>query len=267
ISRSASDGRSVSCGSRGLVPKSCSSRSFREPSTASSCGSARSSCSLPRGCSKYRRRPKRRPRSWPIAYSSAFRSPTPYRGSMTSARLEIDLEAIRANAGAIARFVAPAQFAAVIKANAYGHGIVEVARALEGRIARFCVYELAEAVVLRDAGIQTPILIMGPIEAKDLDLAHACDAQITLWDTEQYARQVASVARRRKKPFSIHVKIETGVVRLGLPPANAAEAFAQYARTPELAIDGAFSHLAAAEELDSDFTLVQLARFQEAIRR
>lgn len=185
---------------------------------------------------------------------------------MMSARLEIDLDAIRANAAAIAEFVKPARFGAVVKANGYGHGIAEVARALEGRVARFCVYEVAEAVALRDAGIASPILIMGPIEPGDLDVAHACDATITLWDTDAYARRVASVARRRKSPFPVHVKIESGVTRLGLAPKQARSAFEQYARTPELRVDGAYSHLAAAEELDSDFTLVQLARFEDATR-
>ena len=181
------------------------------------------------------------------------------------ARLEIDLQAIRANAEAIARFVAPARFAAVVKANAYGHGIVEVARALDDLVARFCVYEVAEAVVLREAGIKAPILIFGPIEPTDLDAAHACNAEITLWDTAAYARRVAGVARRRAAPFRVHVKVETGVTRLGLEPARVADAVAEYLRTPELLIDGAYSHLAAAEELDSDFTLVQLERFTGAL--
>ena len=182
------------------------------------------------------------------------------------ARLEIDLDAIRANAEAIARFVAPARFAAVVKANGYGHGLVEVASALDERVARFCVYALEEAVQLREAGIRSPILVMGPIEPGDLEVAHACDVQITLWDQEAYARRVASVARRRRRPFSVHVKIETGVTRMGLAPANAPQAIENFVRTPELALDGAYSHLAAAEELDSDFTLVQLGRFVEAVR-
>ncbi|MGH7327638.1 MAG: alanine racemase, partial [Polyangiaceae bacterium] len=87
---------------------------------------------------------------------------------MMLARLEIDLGAIRANAEAIARFVAPARFAAVVKANGYGHGIIEVARAVDQQVARICVYELNEAVQLREAGIRSPILIMGPIESGDL---------------------------------------------------------------------------------------------------
>jgi len=187
------------------------------------------------------------------------------RGSM-QAQLEIDLGAISANIDAIARFVQPAKFAAVVKANAYGHGIAEVARAIEGRVARFCVYEVGEAVALREAGVRAPILIMGPIESGDLDLAHASNAAITLWDTGAYARRVASVARRRNKSFAVHVKIETGVSRVGLSPDAARAAIDGYARTPELVLEGAYSHLAAAEELDSDFTLVQLARFQEAVK-
>ncbi len=182
------------------------------------------------------------------------------------AQLEIDLGAIAANVDAISQFVRPSKFAAVVKANAYGHGISEVARALEDRVERFCVYEVAEAVALREAGIRAPILIMGPIESSDLDLAHASNAAITLWDTGNYARRVASVARRRSKNFAVHVKIETGVSRIGLSPAAAPAAIDVYARTPELTLEGAYSHLAAAEELDSDFTLVQLARFQEAVK-
>jgi alanine racemase len=181
------------------------------------------------------------------------------------AQLEIDLGAIAANVDAISRFVSPAKFAAVVKANAYGHGLADVARAIESHVARFCVYEVGEAAILRDAGIRAPILVLGPIASGDLELAHACDAAITLWDTGTYARRVASVARRRNKQFPIHVKIETGVTRIGLSPENAPAAIDGYLRTPELIVEGAYSHLAAAEELDSDFTLVQLARFQNAV--
>ncbi|MBV8600926.1 MAG: alanine racemase [Candidatus Eremiobacteraeota bacterium] len=181
------------------------------------------------------------------------------------ASLEIDLGAIRANAEAIAAFVAPARFGAVVKANAYGHGLADVARALDDWVATFCVYAVEEAAALRDAGINAPILVMGPIEPTDLETAHASHAAITLWDTGAYARRVASVGRRRQSPMRIHAKIETGVTRLGLAPANVAAALEAYERTPELEVAGAFSHLAAAEELDSDFTLVQLERFQESL--
>ena len=182
------------------------------------------------------------------------------------AEIAVDLAAIARNADALARLVAPARLTAVVKANAYGHGLVAVARALAPHAARLCVYELDEAVVLRDAGIDAPVHVLGPIAPGDLDVAHAADVQVTLWDRDLYARQVASVARRRGRPFAVHAKIETGVVRLGLTPDEAPDALARYAATPEFALVGAFTHLAAAEEIDSGFTLQQLARFDAATR-
>jgi alanine racemase len=177
------------------------------------------------------------------------------------AEIAVDLDAIVRNARALARLFAPARLNAVVKANAYGHGLVPVARALAPHAARLCVYELEEAVELRDAGIDAPVHVLGPVPARDLDVAHAAGVHLTLWDRDLYARQVASIARRRGARFAIQAKIDTGVVRLGLPYADAASALERYAATPEYDLAGAFTHIAAAEELDSTFTLEQLARF------
>ncbi len=106
--------------------------------------------------------------------------------------------------------------------------------------------------------------MLGPVPAGELELAHAADVQLTLWDRGLYARQVASVARRRRRRFAVQAKIDTGVARLGLAPDEAPAALARYAATPEYALAGAFTHLAAAEELDSSFTQEQLARFETA---
>ncbi len=180
------------------------------------------------------------------------------------AEIAVDLDAIAHNAAALARLVAPAKLSAVIKANAYGHGLVPVARALAPHAARLCVYALEEAVELREAGITAPVHVLGPVPAGELDVAHAADVALTLWDRGLYARQVASVARRRRRRVAVHGKIDTGVARLGLRPADAPAALARYAATPELELAGAFTHLAAAEELDSSFTQEQLARFRAA---
>jgi len=180
------------------------------------------------------------------------------------AEVAVDLDAIARNAGALARFNAPARLNAVIKANAYGHGLVPVARALAPHVARLCVYELGEAVELRDAGIDTPIHVLGPVPSGDLETAHASRVQLTLWDGGLYARQVASVARRRRAPFAIQAKIDTGVVRLGIPFEDAVRELERYVATPEFSLVGAFTHIAAAEELDSTFTHEQLARFAGA---
>jgi alanine racemase len=180
------------------------------------------------------------------------------------AEIAVDLGAIVRNAQALARLVAPARMCAVVKADAYGHGLVPVARALAPHVARLCVYALEEAVVLRDAGISTPLHVLGPVVPGDLETAHAAGVQLTLWDDDLYARHVASVARRRRRPFAVHAKIDTGVVRLGIPAGAAAAVLERYVATPEFDLAGAFTHLAAAEELDSTFTLEQLARFARA---
>ncbi|HEY0613173.1 MAG TPA: alanine racemase [Candidatus Elarobacter sp.] len=180
------------------------------------------------------------------------------------AELTVDLGALARNAQALARLVAPARLTAVVKANAYGHGLVPAARALAPHAARLSVYALDEAVALRDAGIDAPIHVLGPIPPDQLDVAHAANVQITVWDAGLYARQVASVARRRRRTFAVQAKIDTGVVRLGLDPSAAPAALQQYVSTPEIELAGAFTHLAAAEEIDSGFTLEQLARFLRA---
>ena len=182
------------------------------------------------------------------------------------ASLQIDLAAIRTNCTALRKLVAPASVAAVVKANAYGHGLAETAFALQDVADRLCVYSLDEAVALRDAGITAPVIVLGPIPATDLDVAHAANAAITLWDTGTYALMVQSVARRRRAPFRIHAKVDTGLSRLGLSPRSAPRTIEQYMSAPELVVEGIYSHLASAEELDSDYTMRQIRELGTASR-
>ncbi len=177
------------------------------------------------------------------------------------ATLEVNLEALRANALRMRDLVAPSKLAGVVKANAYGHGIVEVALAIENIVSHLCVYSLEEAVTLRDGGVRAPILIMGPIAPTNLPAAHQTGAAIALWNTGSYALALATVARRCHSPFPVHVKVNTGVARLGMAVADTADAIEAFLRMPELEVQGVFSHLASAEELDSPFTLAQLSDF------
>jgi alanine racemase len=180
------------------------------------------------------------------------------------AELIIDLDAIRANVAALRRLVGPARVAGVIKANAYGHGLTAVGRAIEAAVDRICVYELDEAIALRDAGVRASIHVLGPIPPRDLPTALAADVAVTLWDRGTYAATLVDVARRHGSPATVQVKIDTGVTRLGLPVAAAPAALRHYAAQPEYDVAGVFSHLAAAEELDSTFTGDQLAAFEGA---
>lgn len=182
------------------------------------------------------------------------------------AELRIDLGAILRNVEALAALVAPARLVPVIKSNAYGHGLVEVARALDGRVPRLAVYELDEALALREAGIGAPIHVLGPIRATALGDAHAARVEITLWDGGSYLDDVASAAHDGGSPFRVHAKIDTGVARLGMRVADAPARLRRYDAHPSLELVGAFSHLAAAEELDSTFTREQLDGFATATR-
>lgn len=176
--------------------------------------------------------------------------------------IRISLDAVRANARALRDLAAPAKTAFVVKANAYGHGLAQVARVLEPFADRLCVYSVDEAAQLRDAGISGSIFIMGPIESAGLQEALGRRCEFALWSTGAYLRDVCQAARARHDRAAVHVKVDTGVARLGLASRDAPDAIEDYARLPELAVTGIFSHLAAAEELDSPFTMEQLRAFE-----
>jgi alanine racemase len=179
--------------------------------------------------------------------------------------LTIDLAAIRANVARLAALAGPARYAAVVKANAYGHGLAPVAVALADSVAAFCVYRADEAVALRDAGIAKPILVLGPLASDELEAAIDADAAIALWSDGAFLRDVEKRAAQNERAVRIHAKIDTGVTRLGLDASAAPAALASYLANPSLDFGGVFTHLAAAEELESAYTLAQLERFTRAL--
>ena len=180
------------------------------------------------------------------------------------AELTIDRDALRTNVARLRALTAPARYLAVVKANAYGHGLVETARALEGMVAGFCVYRADEATTLRAAGIRAPLLVLGPVESHELETALDCEAALTVWDPT-FGRRLGRLARARDLRAAVHVKVDTGVTRLGLNVADAACATSAFLADDGLAVRGIFTHLAAAEELESTFTLAQCARFHESL--
>lgn len=182
-----------------------------------------------------------------------------------SGRIIVSREALRHNARALRALVAPAQCSFVVKSNAYGHGLVETARAIAQEADAFCVYALDEALALRESGITNPVIVLGPVEPARLSEAIAANFGIPLWDRGAYLRDLRRAADAVQRRARIHVKVETGISRLGIAHAGAAAAIAEYAQIPQLQLDGVFSHLAAAEELDSPFTITQLERLQQAV--
>ncbi len=181
-----------------------------------------------------------------------------------NAHLRISLAALRNNAELLRRLAAPVKAAFVVKANAYGHGLEATALAIEPLADLLCVYTLGEALALRAAGVVAPVLVLGPLPADGLDAALAARVEVALWDRE-FAARLAAAARLRETSARVHLKVNTDLNRLGLEPSGLSDAVARLGAEEGLELAGIFSHLAAAEELDSPYTMRQLATFERAL--
>jgi len=179
--------------------------------------------------------------------------------------LRISRGALRRNVETLHNTVGRERAAFVVKSNAYGHGLIEVARVVEPLARRICVYALEEAVVLRAGGITSPIIVLGPVPPDALDDAMAAEVEVALWDADGFARTLASAARKRETRVPVHVKVNTGLNRLGVEPNALAGSVEKILEIPEIAVSGVFSHLSSAEELDSPYTLHQLDAFERAL--
>lgn len=177
---------------------------------------------------------------------------------------EIDLWALRANVAALTAHVAPATLLAVVKANAYGHGAVPVARAaLEAGATRLGVALLEEAQELRDAGISAPILLMSephPSAATTTVALRVTPVVYTIAGVEALAKAVVELDAPR--PFPVHLKIDTGMHRVGCAPANALGVAEAIAAFDELELAGVCTHLATADTPGSRRIVEQLETFR-----
>jgi alanine racemase len=154
-----------------------------------------------------------------------------------------------------------------IKANAYGHGAVLVAEAIvrEGHDT-LCVAHVGEAAELRDAGIEARLLVLSatlPEHAEEL-VALGCEIVVC---TTELADALASAARRAGRSVAVHVKVDTGMGRIGVAPESAAGLLAHCRALPGLEVRGLMSHFARADEADKAFSLEQLSRFAEVAKR
>lgn len=179
---------------------------------------------------------------------------------------EISLDAIRHNIGLFReRLPSGTRLLASVKANAYGHGAVETAREAAAAGADYLgVAFLDEALQLRRAGIRTPILVLGYTPAHGLEAARSNDITINLY-REDVLEAAAALPTSGKK-LKVHVKIDSGMGRLGLLPGPAAESFLERAcRIPGIEVEGLFTHFARADEADKSYTRMQLERFSGVV--
>jgi alanine racemase len=190
-------------------------------------------------------------------------------GHSRPAWAEVDLSAIRHNASVLRRIAAPAALCAVVKADAYGHGAPSVGRAaIEGGAAGLAVALVEEGLELREAGITEPVLLLSEPPADAADAVVAGGLTPTLTSAEGVTRMVTA-ARRFGTRLSVHVKVDTGMHRIGAHPSVVPSLVTSIAEAPELVLEGLWTHLAVADgqsEEDRAFTASQLDRFDELVR-
>ena len=184
-------------------------------------------------------------------------------GSQRPTRILVDLDALSANLGAIrARVGVPVM--AVVKANAYGHGLVPVARYLQSQGAdHLGVAFLEEGVSLRRAGITLPILVMGGIFGPQAAEFIAHDLEITVSSLDKL-RQVEAAAQALGRKAVIHLKIDTGMERIGVHSYSAGPFIEAAVASQWCELKGIYSHLACADDPGSAMTALQLERFLDA---
>jgi alanine racemase len=174
----------------------------------------------------------------------------------------LDLPALSHNLTQVRRLAPGRRIMAVIKANAYGHGMVKTARAL-GEADAFAVACLDEAVILREAGIAQPLVLLeGFFDAAELPLL----TQHRLITVVHQEEQLAILERSRlEAPLPVWIKVDSGMHRLGLAPAKLAEIWKRLNTCGSLQVLGFMTHLANADYRNDPLTLLQLESFTEAV--
>ncbi len=180
---------------------------------------------------------------------------------------EIDPAAIAHNVVLVRAHVAPSDVWAVVKANGYGHGAITAARAaLDGGAAGLAVALVQEGVELRDAGlVEVPILVLSPQPPEQLSLLVEHDLTPTVHDAAGIDALASVVGGAGRRGFAVHLKIDTGMGRVGARPVDAVDLAARIAGEPALRFAGCFTHLAVADEPDDPYTAAQLARFDAVL--
>lgn len=173
------------------------------------------------------------------------------------ATLRIDASAIAGNVGRMRSAAPRSRTCAVVKSNGYGHGAVVAAQAaLDGGADWLAVVTAAEAIELREAGIDARLLVLGPLTPDELGATLAANADIVAWTDATLDRAIALGGAR------VHIKLDTGMGRLGTAdPAEATRLLQRCVDAPELEPTGVMTHFATADELGDRYFGEQLARF------
>jgi alanine racemase len=182
--------------------------------------------------------------------------------------VEVDLDRFAGNLRAIrGRIGEGCELFLVVKADAYGHGAVEMAEAAEREgVAYLGVATLHEGIQLRQAGSRLPVIVLSPLLASEIGEALAHDLDPTVCDLE-FARALSDGARAEGKPARCHVEIDTGMGRIGVREEDAEAFLAELAALPGLRVASVYTHFPDADSADLSFTHAQVARFGALLAR
>ncbi len=178
--------------------------------------------------------------------------------------IEVDAGAFIKNLAAIRQTVGQVKICLPVKANAYGHGIVKMAQIAEEYVDYLAVACLDEGEILRQNGISKPILVFGAFGEEDVPGLIANNLEITISSTLK-ATQVTNYCKKSGKTARVHIKVDTGMNRVGVRVTTAPELFRYVLSMPELNLTGVYSHLTSADDNDSQATLEQIAKFETIV--
>lgn len=175
---------------------------------------------------------------------------------------EVDLDAVVHNFMAARNHLPKTmKLAATIKANGYGHGAVRLAKLLEGKADYFALAAMDEAVQLRQAGIRTPLLVLGPVQPADYVRAAKHQVTLTVSSLEE-AKAISACAESCGKTIKVHFALDTGMSRIGFAcTEEAARQIEEAAKLSGLYPEGIFSHFALADSKDKSYVNLQRANF------
>lgn len=183
--------------------------------------------------------------------------------------IEVNLDNIKSNYRNIRNSVEEGvRVCGVVKANAYGHGAIDVARVLEWEgIDYLAVARLEEAIELRKNGITVPVLCLGYVPKENYKYAIKRDVAVTIYSYEN-AMELNRVAKELNKKCTIHIKIDTGMGRIGfLPNEDSVKDIQKIYELEYLDIEGIYTHFSKADEEDKEYTYSQVNKFDEMYRR
>jgi alanine racemase len=178
---------------------------------------------------------------------------------------EVNLARLESNLNAIRQKVAPAKIMLVVKANAYGHGLVEVAKALAGKSDYVGVAVLEEGILLRELGITAPIIVLGGIWREQIPSYLQHNLTLTASSVERL-EQIDAAAGWMGAKAKVHLKIDTGMERIGIHYYSAHRLQEAALKCTHIEVEGIYSHFANADSYDLSHARLQLERFHEVLR-